>query len=252
MRSASSGWCPASGSARSPRTGPSYPLLGNTPSSSLTLTATLLLILAIVGVVWLLRHRATWLLVVAGTTAAALPTFAIGFLANRYLIDMLPPLAVAGAIGVWVVVDRGTSSVGIRRAVRVGAVLLVVWGAWVNASLATWTLEQKSAGFTDLRYRVDDWIFSDPAPALVPIDVSVAVPRDGVVGLEFDDEGRCIGVYSAEQGVWVTVDGAGTDTLVLTRRTGCRERTLPTPRRSALSTTGSGRGRASCGLRVGR
>ena len=193
----------------------SYPLLGNTPSSSLTLTATLLLILAIIGVVWLVRHRAkTWLLVVAGTTAAALPTFAIGFLANRYLIDMLPPLAVAGAIGVWVLADKRSVSTGWRRGLGIGAVVLVVWGTWVNVSLATWTLEQKSAGFTDLRYRVDGWIFPDPAPGLVPIDPTVPVPRDGVVGLEFDAEGRCIGVYSAEQGVWVTIEGADTDTLL--------------------------------------
>ncbi len=192
----------------------SYPLLGNTPSSSLTLTATLLLILALIGGVWLVRHRAkTWLLLVAGTTAAALPTFAIGFLANRYLIDMLPPLAVAGAVGVWVLADQRSASTGWRRGLGIGAVVLVVWGTWVNVSLATWTLEQKSAGFTDLRYRVDGWVFPDPAPGLVPVDPTAPVPRDGSVGLEFDDEGRCIGVYSAEQGVWVTIDGADTDTL---------------------------------------
>ena len=81
----------------------SYPLLGNTPASSLTLTATLLMILAIVGAVWLVRHRSlTWGLVIVCTTIGALPTFLIGFLANRYLIDMLPPLVVAGALGAWV------------------------------------------------------------------------------------------------------------------------------------------------------
>jgi hypothetical protein len=85
---------------------------------------------------------------------------------------------------------------------------------WVNASLATWTLDQKSVGFTDLRYRVDGLIFPDPAPGLVVIVPDSAVPRDGVVGLDIDDAGRCIGVYTAEQGVWVTVDGADTDTYL--------------------------------------
>ena len=130
----------------------SYPLLGNTPASSLTLTATLLLVLAVVGVVWLVRRRAlTWLLVVVGTTVGALPTFAIGFLAQRYLIDMLTPLAVAGSIGAWVI---GTWAVGRSwaRWIAIAGVALVVWGAWVNVSLATWTLEQKSAGFTEFRY----------------------------------------------------------------------------------------------------
>ena len=204
-----------SDSVRWPRIAPSYPLLGNTPSSSLTLTATLLLALAVVGVIWLVRRRAkTWLLIVACTTAGALPTFAIGFLANRYLIDMLPPLVVAGAAGIWVVGDWQRSSTAARRAIRIGAVVLIVWGAWVNASLATWTLDQKSAGFTDLRYRVDGWIFPDPAPGLVVIVPDSAVPRDGVVGLDIDDADRCVGVYTAEQGVWVTVDGADTDTYV--------------------------------------
>ena len=49
----------------------SYPLLGNTSASSLTVTATLLWCSAVVGVVWLLRHRArTWLLVVSARRSA--------------------------------------------------------------------------------------------------------------------------------------------------------------------------------------
>jgi hypothetical protein len=187
----------------------SYPLLGNTSSSSLTLTTTLLMILAIAGAVWLVRHRARmWGLVVVCTTLGALPTFMIGFLANRYLIDMLPPLVVAGAVGVWVF-----AAIEAQRWVRVGGVALVVWGAWVNASLATWTLDQKSPGFTDLRYRIDGWLFPSPSPGLVRLEVGEPVARDGVVGIDIDADGVCVGAYSAEQGVWVPIERGATRRL---------------------------------------
>ncbi len=194
----------------------SYPLLGNTPASSLTLTATLLMVLATVGVVWLVRHRSlTWGLVVVCTTLGALPTLLIGFLANRYLIDMLPPLVVAGALGVWVVggwgADRPT-----RRWLRLAGVVLVVWGAWVNLSLATWTLDQKSAGFTEFRYRVDSWIFPAPSPGLTSIQPGDTAARDGVVAIHVDPDLGCAGVYTAEQGAWVTVDRTAARELVTT------------------------------------
>ena len=93
--------------------------------------------------------------------------------------------------------------------------MLVVWGAWVNVSLATWTLEQKSAGFTDLRYRVDGWIFPDPAPGLV-VDRPGGAGRPRRRGRDSTSTTTigCLGVYTAEQGVWVTIDGADTDTFV--------------------------------------
>ncbi len=184
----------------------SYPLLGSSPATSLTLAATLLLVLAVVGTVWSLRHGArAWGLVVLCTTIGAVPTFLIGFVANRYLIDMLPPLVVAGAVGTWVV--DAWAGRGVRgRVLRGGAVVLVVWSAWVNGSLATWGLEQRSAGFTDLRYRVDGWLFSDPPPGLVGIEPGEPVARDGVVGVHRDAEVGCTGVYTAEQGTWFAVE----------------------------------------------
>jgi len=184
----------------------SYPLLGNTPASSLTLTATLLMILAIVGAVWLVRHRSlTWGLVIVCTTIGALPTFLIGFLANRYLIDMLPPLVVAGALGAWVVAGWAADR-PVRRWLRVGAVILVVWGAWVNVSLATWNIDQKSPGFTELRYALDDAIFPAPSPGLAAIQPGDPVGRDGLTAINVDPDAGCTGVYTAEQGVWVAIE----------------------------------------------
>jgi hypothetical protein len=180
----------------------SYPAESITPASSLPAGATLLLVLAVVGVVWLVRHRnRTWLLLVGAAVLGAVPTFMIGFIANRYLIDMLPPLVVAGAIGIWVILDLPR-----QRVVRTLGVALAVWGLWVNASLATWTNEYKTAGFTQLRYDIDDALFGAPAPSLIPLVAGVGVPRDGIVALDPE----CQGVYMAEQGHWLAIDRGGT------------------------------------------
>ncbi len=186
-----------------------YPLLGNTPSSSLTLTATLLLILAVVGAIWIVRRRAlTWGLVVVCTAGGALPTFLIGFLAQRYLIDMLPPLTVAGAVGAWVI-GGWAAGRSWARWIAVGGLVLVVWGAWANLSLATWTLDQKSAWFTELRYRVDDALFPAPSPGLVEVQPGDPVGRDGLTAIHVDPDLGCTGVYTAEQGVWVAIERGG-------------------------------------------
>ncbi len=180
----------------------SYPAESITPASSLPASATLLLVLAVVGVVWMIRHRnRTWLLLVGAAVAGAVPTFMIGFIANRYLIDMLPPLIVAGAIGIWVVLALPR-----QRVVKTVGVVLVVWGLWVNASLATWTNEYKTLGFTQLRYDIDDALFGAPAPSLIALVAGVDVPRDGIVALD----PRCQGIYMAEQGHWLAIDRGGT------------------------------------------
>ena len=180
----------------------SYPAESITPASSLPTSATLLLVLGLIGVVWLLlRRNRTWLLLVVASLAGAVPTFMIGFVANRYLIDMLPPLIVAGAIGIWVIL-----AVPRRRVVKTVGVVLAVWGLWVNASLATWTNEYKTLGFTQLRYDIDDALFGAPSPSLVSLVAGVGVPRDGIVALD----PQCQGVYMAEQGHWLAIDRGGT------------------------------------------
>lgn len=169
-----------------------------TPASSLVVSATLLVVVAVAGAIWLVRHRAmTWLAVLAGATIGAVPTFMIGFIANRYLIDMLPPLIAAGAVGVWLVaaLDR-------TRLVKTLGVVLVVWGGWVNASLATWTLESKTPGFTELRSEIDRAVFGGGDVGLVRAAPESPVPSDGHVGIA----DGCAGVYIAEQGKWVALE----------------------------------------------
>jgi len=173
----------------------SYPLESNTASSSLTASATLLLVMAIVGVVVLIRRR-LWgpLVVLGGMIVAAIPSFLIGFTANRYLVDMLPALAVPAAFAA--VTWRSPA----RRWIRVLFVVGVVWGAWVNLALATWTQQLKSPGFTAWRYEIDDALFGGSPQSVVRLGPTV--PRDGVVGID----GQCTGLYIAEQGRWVALE----------------------------------------------
>ncbi|MGB8860300.1 MAG: hypothetical protein WCC60_13625 [Ilumatobacteraceae bacterium] len=178
----------------------SYPVEGNTPASSLTASATLLFVLALIGVVVIVRRR-SWPLaaLMAGALAAALPSFLIGFVANRYLTDMLPALVVPAAVTATVTtLPAGRAGMALRGL----SVALVAWGIWVNVSLATWVQNLKEPGFTEMRYRIDDAVFGGPPPSVIDLASGAAVPRDGVVAID----GMCTGLYIAEQGNWVPLE----------------------------------------------
>ncbi len=183
----------------------SYPFETITPAASLTASATLLLAAGLIGFVLVVRRRA-WavLAVILGGAIAAGPTFTIGFIANRYLVDMIPLILVPAAFAF------ATLTIPVRewrRGIRLATIALVAWGSWCNVSLALWTQQLKEPGFTEWRYRVDGWVFSDPAPGLTDFVPGIAVPRDGTVVLDRDPAtDRCSGVYIAEQGTWVALE----------------------------------------------
>ena len=189
----------------------SYPMETITASASLTTCATLLLVAAVVGVVLIVRGRRWPLLaLVGGGAVAAAPTFTIGFIGNRYLVDMLPMLMVPAALAFGTFQLPVAMPADVRRraarALTAALVALVVWGAWCNVALALWTQQLKEPGFTAWRYRVDGWLFGEPAPGLVDLTATMPVPRDGVVALAHDAAGACTGVYIAEQGAWVALE----------------------------------------------
>jgi hypothetical protein len=175
----------------------SYPLESNTPASSLTASATLLVVMAAIGAVILIRHRHYRLLaLLAGAAVAAGPTLAIGFIANRYLVDLLPGFVVLGAVAT---ADFRTSR---RTAAIVAVAALTFWGAWINTSLATWLGQIERPGYTALRYQLDDAIFGGTPPSVVALDPDQPVPRDGVVGID----GPCDGLYIATGDNWVALE----------------------------------------------
>jgi len=183
----------------------SYPMESITPAASLTATATVVFAAGLIGVVIALRRRRwAWLALSAGGVAAAIPSFTIGFVGNRYLVDMLPALVFPAAIAVACVpLPRRRTA---RRVVQLLVAAGVVWGVWANVALAVWVQDLKEPGFTSLRYRVDDVLFGNPAPGLTEFDPTMGVPRDGIVALHHDDVGDCTAVYIAEQGGWVALE----------------------------------------------
>ena len=175
----------------------SYPLESNTPASSLTASATLLVVMAVIGAVIAVRGRHYRLLaLLAGAAVAAGPTLAIGFIANRYLVDLLPGFVVLGAVAT---ADFSTRR---RTAAIVTVAALTFWGAWINTSLATWLGQIERPGYTALRYQLDDAIFGGTPPSVVPIELDQPVPRDGVVGID----GPCDGLYIATGDNWVALE----------------------------------------------
>jgi hypothetical protein len=178
----------------------SYPLEDNTPASSLPTSAALLCALAVIGV-WVLAQRRSWpfMAIWCGAVVAAVPSFLIGFVANRYLTDMLPMLVVPAAAALAVAALPGGRA---GTCAKAGVVVLVVWGTWLNTSFALWTQNLKSPGFTELRYDLDDTVFGGAPPSVITLDPGDAVPRDGIVAVD----GACEGLYIAEQDRWVALE----------------------------------------------
>lgn len=182
-----------------------YPMETITPASSITASATLLVVGAGIGLVLVLVRRAwPWLALTVGCAVATVPTFAIGFLANRYLVDLLPVLIVPAAYGFAHFTASGRL---LRLGARVGVIALLIWGTILNSGLALWTQHLKEPGFTELRYRLDGWIFGGPSPGIIDADARTTVPRNGTVAISAEGS-ICDAVYVAEDGRWVALERA--------------------------------------------
>ena len=102
----------------------SYPLEAITASSSLTNSAPILVALAGIGIVLMIQRRtATWIALTTGALLAAIPTLTIAFIANRYLVDMLPLIAVPSAVAITLL--RAPSHGVVHTGLRVLAIALV-------------------------------------------------------------------------------------------------------------------------------
>lgn len=107
-------------------------------TASLPVIAPGLLLLTVVGVVALLRRRGFLTdrrAVAAALIGALLGSATIipfGYVAHRYLADMVPFLLLGGALGAAHLAQRA----GWRRTIAAGALALAAMGAWTNLGLA--------------------------------------------------------------------------------------------------------------------
>ena len=180
-------------------------------SSSIPSSMPLLTLLAIAGAVVLLRARplgpglgaASLRGPVIGALAGALTILPFGYIANRYLVDALPVVTIAGLIGLHQLLGRVDGWRPPRRALLAGgAVVLLLAGLWVNLSHALLFQRLYSpnvkddlvAEFLDTRWDVGQSLGLDPPVPIIEVDeLPMDVPR-GVIAVT----GDCDGMYLSD------------------------------------------------------
>jgi hypothetical protein len=115
-------------------------------SASLTASTPALIVLAVIGLVGVLRPRVTGGPTLAslrgpvlGAVASTGAALGIAFIAERYLSDFVPLLVLLGAAGLHLVIARTSAGVVRRVTSRVvwgGLIALAVFSVWANVGLA--------------------------------------------------------------------------------------------------------------------
>lgn len=210
-----------------PRLGPS--VVGETTfdeldwSSSIPASAPALTVLSLVAVVWAVRHRKErhgppWPAALCiGALFGAAGVVSLGYIANRYLNDLLPLVIVPGVMGFHVVVARAVGWSRVRRALVTGAIgSLVVFTALVNVVLGLSYQHEKGPVIPEeWRARWVNWRLDLPgaySPYMVD-ELWRAMPRHKDV---FDGRlavvGDCAGMYLERDDKWIGVErGPGVD-----------------------------------------
>jgi hypothetical protein len=191
-------------------------------SSSVPVTMPVLVVLAIPGTAWLVRvARRRYgpgvglLLLWVGTGAGAAGAISIGYIAHRYLADLMPLVLVPALVGFHALVGRQPAA---RRAWRGAAatalVVVVAAGVWANAALAIEAQRERGKFVTDdARAQLFRWRADLPGgrPPVVTVDAeSERLPEaaDGTLAVVAD----CGGFYVRVGETWWGVDrgpGAG-------------------------------------------
>lgn len=175
-------------------------------ASSITATMPALCILGVVGVVAAARRRfdpPTRRALGASTLGAAvavLPTLAIGFVANRYLIDFLPLIMVPACFGLQLMLDKREAPRSRRISALAAAVaLLMVFGVWANVSLGLTYARLYAApdtatlrGFVGFQESVGNLLGSGAYPVLRTERLGRPAPPDTLAVV-----GPCDGLYWA-------------------------------------------------------
>jgi hypothetical protein len=207
-------------------------------SGSITSGAPALVLMAVIGGWWVVRRDRSggWRVVLAAAVAATAATLSIGFIAHRYLVDLVPAVLVAAAPGA-VLVDRWYRRsdpparrragrppgwgrwwpVTARRTAVAALAALALLGAWAQAGLALQarhlyvlpTSDDRLA-FTRIQVSVHRLLTGGP-PAVVVVASGELPPAAGhPEAVAVAD--RCAGLYRSDGERWWSLEhraGAG-------------------------------------------
>lgn len=176
-------------------------------ASSIESEATALCVLAAIGFAAVLRKRRhdawPWALLLLAGVAGIGPTLALGFTANRYLADFLPPLVVAAAIGTWWLRDRRVlrAAIGVLAVVNVGIV-----GALTLQSQRLYLLpkDRDRLDFVRLQYDLDDRLSGGAPPMVQRGDALPAQSTDATVFIV----GECRQLFWGDGRSWFPLEPA--------------------------------------------
>lgn len=192
-------------------------------TTSLLVAAPLFVVLAAVGAWWALRRDQRWGWRVAALSAGvgAAGALTIGFIAHRYLVDMVPLLVVLSAPGWWVAwAWLASRSLSVRRVVLGVALAVALTGAYIQGALALrghfLTIlpeEQDRRSFVEWRYDLDERLFGDPPPKVTVLSAAPTgdlpeVPHGHLVVV-----GDCDAMYLVQRGDWEGIEWAPNTTL---------------------------------------
>jgi len=188
------------------------------PASSLPASMPAVTLLAVVGLVALVRPPRAGTSVgglriaLAGAAVGCIPVLAIAYVAQRYLADFLPALAIAALVGLQALLRRVRAPTTRRLAavVLVATAVLAGFGIWANLSLtiAYQRLFNPSepavrASMLAFQYDLDGHVPGHPHQ-LVRVDV---LPRAAASAGTTAVVGRCDSVYWSDGRQWLPVEG---------------------------------------------
>lgn len=146
-------------------------------TGSFLTSAPLLFLFGLVGAWWTIVRDKTrqWSAIAVAAIVATTSTFTFGYLAHRYLADLVPVFVVLAAPGVWIGARQAkTWRRWIRRTVVVAMTLLFAFGFWNQLGLAISTRafsilpsESGARSFVEFQYELDDMYFGGTAPAVI-------------------------------------------------------------------------------------
>ena len=196
------------------------------PTASLTATSPILVLLAVGGVVALIRVRRSrvFLAPVVGALVGAVGAFSLAFVDERYLGDFIPLLVVAGVLGAWWLAAAVSRARPWTRVVVIGVfAMLAAWSMWSNSALSyvymysyrpILSIEDRGK-LVSTQLRVHDLLGGGPLPDVVHVD-HLPITRTEAAGT-LAVLGDCDGLYWTDGRAWEVVEQTTASGLIRAR-----------------------------------